>query len=250
MAGEEAFLDLAEASGIAGLAQHQLDPVRATTFGTGELILAARRAGARRIVVAAGGSATVDGGRGAFEAIERGGGLGDARLTVLCDVEVPFERAAEIFGPQKGATPEVVDQLSNRLAALAESWPLDPRGLPMGGAAGGFSGGCWAAYDARLVAGAGFVLDRLGFESRLRRANAVVAGEGRLDEQSFMGKILGAVASRSARADRPIHTVCGQVALREDQAMRFGLATSHEARTLAAIGDAGREIAEQLAAAM
>src|SRR5690606_30278937 len=92
--GSSAYIDLAAASGLADLAPERLDPIAATTAGTGELMLAARRGGAERIFVAAGGSATVDGGSGALAAIERGGGLGGAEVIVLCDVEVPFERAA------------------------------------------------------------------------------------------------------------------------------------------------------------
>lgn len=239
-----AFLDLAAASGIAGLGPDELDPIKATTTGTGELMLAAQAAGANRIFVAAGGSATVDAGAGALAAIEDGGGLGDASVTVLCDVDVPFERAAAVFGPQKGAGPSLVPRLERRMAEQAAMFPHDPRGLPMSGAAGGFSGAMWAVLGARLLAGGPYVLDRLDFEHRLRRARAVITGEGGLDEQSFMGKITGRVVARAAAADVPVHVVCGNSSLTPGQGASRGLASIHEAGTPAAMTAAARQIAE------
>lgn len=244
IAGHDAFIDLAEASGIAELAPGQLDPIKATTAGTGELMLAAREAGARRIFVAAGGSATVDGGAGAIDAIERAGGLGDSELSVLCDVNVPFEMAPAIFGPQKGASPAQVAQLEERLAKLAERWPRDPRGLPMGGAAGGFSGGLWAVLGARLMPGAAFVLGRLAFDRRLREATAVIAGEGALDEQSFMGKILGQIVKRARANGKPVHAVCGRSELSPEEALAQGLDSVVEAGTLTALRDTGLRLAQ------
>lgn len=249
MVGEDAYIDLAEASGIGGLRREELDPVGATTAGTGELMLAARDAGARRIFVAAGGSATVDGGAGALAAIERGGGLGDIALTVLCDVEVPYESAPAVFGPQKGAdTPELIGRLEERLAEFAAaSLPVDPRGLPMSGAAGGFSGGLWAALGARLLPGAPFVLDRLDFDRRLAEVDAVIAGEGALDEQSFMGKILGEILGRAKTSGRPLHVVCGRSRLSADRVAATGLASVGEAGDLDALREAGRRIARAVA---
>lgn len=245
----EAYVDLAEASGLALLGPDELDPLAATTTGTGELMVAALDAGAERIFVAAGGSATVDGGSGAIEAIIEAGGTGAAAITVLCDVETPFERAAKVFGPQKGADPAAVARLENRLDELARRWPHDPRGLPMSGAAGGFSGGLWAVLGARLLPGATYVLDRLRFESRLRDAEAVIVGEGSLDEQSFMGKIVGEISARAAVAKRPVHAVCGRSHLDPENALAHGLASIREAGDPAALTAAGREIATLLAAA-
>ena len=96
-------------------------------------------------MVAVGGSATVDGGRGALDALEDLGGIGDARIAVLCDVTTPWERCAEIYGPQKGADEAMVQRLAERLDAYASELPKDPRGVAMTGAAGGLSGGLWAA---------------------------------------------------------------------------------------------------------
>lgn len=237
-----AYIDLAEASGIGGLSREQLDPIRATTAGTGELMLAARAAGARHIFVAAGGSATVDGGAGAIQAIAEGGGLEGAEIAVLCDVEVPFERAPAVFGPQKGATPEIVRLLEARLDELAEGWPVDPRGLPMSGAAGGFSGGLWATLGARLLPGADFVLDSINFNARLRACKAVIAGEGGLDDQSFMGKILGRIRDRCREAGKPLHAVAGTVKLGNDEIERLELATVIEAGDPESLRRAGRTI--------
>lgn len=210
--GETAIVEVAQASGLPLLAPEERDPEGADTFGTGELIAAAIAAGARRLLVAAGGSATTDGGRGAIEALEERDALGGARISVLCDVRTPFEDAARVFAPQKGAGPEAVERLNARLEAFAAELPRDPRGLPMGGCAGGLSGGLWA-HGAELRSGAEFVLDALGFDARLARADAVVSGEGRLDGQSLSGKIVGAIAGRCADAEKPLHLVVGENAL-------------------------------------
>ena len=146
------------------LAPEERDAEAATSAGTGQLIAAAIAAGAAHVLVAAGGSATTDGGRGAIEAIAGAGGLGRARITVLCDVRTPFEQAASVFGPQKGADAAAVARLERRLAAFGL-----PRGVPMTGAAGGLAGGLWATFGAELVAGAPFVLDALDFDRRMLR---------------------------------------------------------------------------------
>src|SRR5919206_583029 len=154
-----------------------------------------------------------DGGAGALAAIAAGGGLRGVRLVVLCDVTTPFERAAEVFGPQKGADPAAVVRLTARLHAQAAALPRDPRGVPRTGAAGGLSGGLWAALGAELVDGAGHVLDLVGADARLARADAAVTGEGQLDEQSFAGKLVGSLAARAHAAGVALHVVAGRVAL-------------------------------------
>ncbi|HEY7077796.1 MAG TPA: glycerate kinase, partial [Solirubrobacteraceae bacterium] len=163
--GDLAVVEMAQASGLALVAEDERDAWAASTYGTGQLLAAAAAAGAAEILVAVGGSATTDGGRGALEAV--GCGLGDVRITVLCDVETPWERAAEVYGPQKGAGPEMVRRLTERLDAFAAELPRDPRGVPMTGAAGGLSGGLWAGLGAELVPGAPRVLDVVGFDRRL-----------------------------------------------------------------------------------
>jgi hypothetical protein len=147
-------------------------------------------------------------------------------------VETPWERAAEVYGPQKGAGPEMVRRLTERLDAFAAELPRDPRGVPMTGAAGGLSGGLWAGLGAELVPGAPRVLDVVGFDRRLAAADAVVAGEGRLDAQSLMGKIVGEIAARARAAGVPAHAVVGQAAVSDDEARELGLASVTEATTL------------------
>jgi glycerate kinase len=220
--GETAIVEAAQASGLPLLAPGERDPERADTYGTGELIAAAIEAGARTVLLAAGGSATTDGGRGAIEALrqsdaafvlrtagEGGRTTAGAMIEVLCDVRTPYEDAARVFAPQKGADPAAVERLAARLEALAAELPRDPRGVPMSGCAGGLSGGLWA-YGARLRPGAGFVLDALDFDSRLARADAVVSGEGRFDSQSLEGKVVGAIAGRCAAAGKPLHLIVGK----------------------------------------
>jgi glycerate kinase len=211
--GAAAVVETAAASGLALVAREERDAWAATTHGTGELIVAAARAGAAVILVAVGGSATTDGGAGAIEAIEAAGGLGGSRLVMLCDVRTPWERCAATFGPQKGADPETVTRLERRLDALAAELPKDPRGVPMTGAAGGLAGGLWATFDAVLEPGAPWVLDALGFDARMRAARCVIAGEGRLDGQSLLGKVVGEIGTRTRQAGVPLHAIVGEDAM-------------------------------------
>jgi glycerate kinase len=236
IAGDAAIVETAAAS---GLDLGDLDAMNASTFGTGQLIAAAVDAGARTVLVGVGGSATTDGGAGAIKALK---GI-DARLIVLCDVRTPYEDAARIYGPQKGATPDQVRRLTRRLHAVARRLPRDPRGVPMTGAAGGLSGGLWAAFGAELVSGAPYVLDRLGFDVRLRRARAVVTGEGRLDSQSLAGKALSEVAVRARQMGVPSHAIVGSRALDAFGTRILDLQAVMEAGTLAQIEAAGERLA-------
>jgi len=249
VAGATAIVETAQASGLARLTEHERDAWAASTRGTGELLLAAVAAGAREILVGVGGSATTDGGAGAIAAIEAGGGLGAARLTVLCDVACAFEDAPRIFGPQKGADGAMVARLEARLARLAAHLPKDPRGVRSTGAAGGLSGGLWAAFGAELRPGAPAVLDALGVDERLRAAQLAVAGEGCLDEQSFGGKVVGELVRRARAARVPIHAVVGTCRLSRQDATRAGLAGIRTASTLAEIETAGRALAIAVRAA-
>jgi glycerate kinase len=241
--GETAVVEVAAASGLPLLAPEELDPERADTFGTGELIVAAIGAGARTVLVAAGGSATTDGGRGAIEAIRAGADLDGVELEVLCDVETLYEDAARVFGPQKGADPAAVGRLTARLDDFAATLPRDPRGVPMGGCAGGLSGGLMGAFGARLRPGARFVLDRVGFEKRLTAADAVITGEGQIDDQSLRGKVVGTVARICAEAGKPVHVIAGRDALDPAQADAVGIASIEQASTRVEIAAAARRIA-------
>ncbi|HEY5189003.1 MAG TPA: glycerate kinase [Solirubrobacteraceae bacterium] len=244
--GSVGIVEMAAASGLHLVGEHERDALGAGTAGTGELIMAAVAAGARTIYLGVGGSATTDGGAGAIRAIERAGGLGGAELIVLCDVRTPFEDAARVFAPQKGADAAQVRTLTARLHGLARRWPRDPRGVPMTGAAGGLSGGLWAALDAELVPGAAFVLDAIGFDARMRAARAVVTGEGKLDSQSLTGKIVSEVATRARQAGVPCHAVVGTRELDSFGARILDLETIREAGTPEALRSAGRELAADL----
>ena len=247
--GARALVETATASGLGLLAEHERDPWSADTWGTGRLIRAAVEAGAREVLVAVGGSATVDGGRGALEAIAQGGGRRRARITVLCDVETPWERCAEIYGPQKGADPAMVSRLADRLQTFASELPRDPRGVAMTGAAGGLAGGLWATLDARLVGGAQHVLDAIGFDQRLGGVDAAVVGEGRIDGQSIMGKIVGAICRRALAAGVPVHAIVGRNALDPATARAIGMRSIIEATTLPELETAGERLAAVLGAA-
>ncbi len=207
--GETAVVETARAAGLTLVAAEERDAERADTYGAGELIAAALATGAKTVLVAVGGSATTDGGRGAIEALGGRGQLDSlGRIEVLCDVESAFEDAARIFAPQKGAAPAAVERLSARLEELAGRLPRDPRGMPMGGCAGGLSGGLWA-YGAHLRSGAAFILDAVSFDQRLAAADAVISGEGRFDSQSLEGKIVAEIADRCAAAGKPLHLIVG-----------------------------------------
>ena len=249
--GGTAIVEMAAASGLGLVGEDERDAWAASTYGTGQLIAAAAEAGAQVILVAVGGSATTDGGAGALEAIADGGGLRGAQIVVLTDVRTVFEDAPKVFGPQKGADPDMVVRLRERLEQLAATLPRDPRGVPMTGAAGGLSGGLWAAHGAKLEPGAPFVLDALDFNDRMRASRAVVTGEGKLDEQTLEGKLVGEIGTRARQAGVPLHAIVGTDALdpfgkRIIDLMRVIEAT--DLQELEAAGEAlGTELAEGLA---
>jgi len=243
--GRTAVVEVAGASGLTLVAEGERNAEAASSSGTGELISAALASGAQLVLVAAGGSASTDGGAGAIEALESAGGIGAARLEVLCDVTTPFELAARTFAPQKGADLAAVERLAGRLDELASALSRDPRGVPMSGAAGGLAGGLWAAFDAELRPGAAYVLDRIGFDERLRESAAAITGEGRLDDQSRDGKLVGEVAARCRAAGVPAHAIVGQDGLGPGGSTDLGLASVAEAGDPAAIAAAAAEIAAE-----
>ena len=237
-----AVVEVAAAGGLALLDPAERDPEATTTRGTGELILAASRR-AEQVLVGVGGSATNDGGEGAVAAIRDGGGLGDARLTCLCDVLTPWERASAVFGPQKGADPAAVARLEARLDRVAAELPRDPRGVPMTGAAGGLAGGLWSAFDADLVPGAEYVCDRVELDGRIRAVDLAITGEGRLDATTLEGKVVAEVGRRGARHGVEVHAVVGEDASGPALRADLGLATVHEASTAAQIAHAAAALA-------
>jgi len=191
-----AVVESAQAIGLPRLGQ-ELDPLRATSRGLGELLLATLADQPTSILVCLGGSATVDGGVG-MRAVA-GAWLRGVEIRVACDVRNPLlgERgAARAFGPQKGADEATVELLEERLASLEELEPY--RDLPGAGAAGGL-GAAFAALGAELVEGAELVLDLIGFDDRVRGADLVVTGEGTVDETTLEGKAPGVVVRRCKR---------------------------------------------------
>jgi glycerate 2-kinase len=235
-----AVVETAQASGLGLVAEDERDAWAASTRGTGELIALAVEAGAEHVLVTVGGSATSDGGAGALEALEEAGVRPD--LEVLCDVRTVYEKAPSVFGPQKGAGPELVKRLERRLDELAEKLPRDPRGVPMTGAAGGLSGGLWGGLGARLVPGAAYVLDAIGFDAAMKRSAFVVTGEGRLDSQTLEGKIVGEVATRCRQGGVACHAIVGRDELDPFEERIIDLASVSEATDLREMEAAGRRL--------
>ena len=165
---------------------------------------------------------------------------------MLCDVRTVFEDAARIFGPQKGAGKDDVRRLTKRLNDMAGRLDRDPRGVPMTGAAGGLSGGLWAAFGAELVPGASFILDAVEFDSRMRAARAVVTGEGKLDEQSLAGKLVSEIATRARQSGVPCYAIVGTRELDSFGARVLDLQVVLEAGTPAQLRAAGRQLAKVL----
>ncbi len=244
--GGTAVLEMAAASGLGLVPEGERDAWAASTHGTGELICAAVDAGAAVVVLGVGGSATTDGGAGALEAIEAGGGLRGARLVVLCDVRTPWERAPAVFGPQKGADEATVKRLEGRLDALAQTFPRDPRGVPMTGCAGGLSGGLWAVHGATLEPGAPWILDALDFDRRMRASRCVITGEGKLDDQTLEGKLVGEIGTRTRQAGVPLHAVVGLDAMDRFHKRIVDLQLVLEASTLEELEAAGEAIGDRL----
>lgn len=213
--GRTAFIEMARASGLALVGGPQGNrPLDATTYGTGQLLNAALATGAKRIVVALGGSATTDGGLGALDAMAPLARFRGTELVVACDVETVFVDAAESFGPQKGATPAQIGLLRRRLEQLADRYlaerGIDVRAVNGSGAAGGLAGAL-ASLGASITSGFGFVADEAGLADAMAGASLIVTGEGRLDEESFNGKVVGGVCLMARTAGVPVVIVAGAV---------------------------------------
>lgn len=214
LARRTAVVEMARASGLAlvGGADGN-DALGAQTTGTGELIDQAVARGARRVIVAVGGSATTDGGWGAVQALQPVQRLRGVELIVACDVRTGFVDAAETFGPQKGATPAQVELLRRRLQRLSQvyldEYGVDVSELPGAGAAGGLAGGL-AAIGAELVDGFGLVADFVGLDEAIEAADLVITGEGALDATSFDGKVVGEVVELCRRNDTPVAALVGR----------------------------------------
>ncbi len=239
-----AIIEMAEASGLRLVPSDSLNPMKTTTYGTGQLIKTALNRGCEKIVVGVGGSATVDGGIGMAQALGAkildeqgeqvqygGSGLGevaqidlteldsriqDTQIIVACDVENPLlgpDGAAPVFGPQKGATPEMVKILADHLSHFAEVMErdvgVDIRFLPSAGAAGGLAGGLVAFLGASIELGIDTILDLMDFDRHLVGADLVLTGEGQLDEQTLYGKAPIGVSKRAQKLGIPVIALAG-----------------------------------------
>jgi glycerate kinase len=241
-----AVIEMAAASGLVLLAPEERDPLMATTYGTGELILAAVAAGCREIIVGVGGSATVDAGAGAMQALGARlldaarselppGGAALARLDridlsavdqrlsrvtirVACDVRNPLhgpEGAAVVFGPQKGASPDGVATLDRALqcfaAVVQRDFAIDLNAIEGTGAAGGLGAGLLVAAGATIEPGFPIVADAIGLRARIDSADLVVTGEGRLDSQTAYGKAAAGVAGIACAHGKPVLAIAGTI---------------------------------------
>lgn len=244
--GKTAVVEMAEASGLRLLRRDQLNPMRTTTYGTGQLIKAALDHGCQRIIVGVGGSATVDGGIGMAQAlgiklldkngkaIPYGGDgllkiqsidasgldprLKAATIQVACDVTNPLlgeTGAARVFAPQKGATPVMVDMLERGLTHLAEiiqrELSRSVAEMPSSGAAGGLAAGLYAFLGAELVSGVDLILDMIGLEDHIKGADLVITGEGRIDSQTAYGKAPAGVLCLARKYGVPVVALAGGV---------------------------------------
>ncbi len=213
--GRTAVIEMAEASGLllAGGAEGN-DPIAADTRGTGELIQIAVESGATRVIVGLGGSATIDGGLGALRQMHPLQRYRAIDLEIACDVRTTFVAAAEVFGPQKGASAAQVRLLANRLARIADVYEedhgIDVRDLPGSGAAGGL-GGALAAIGGQLRDGFSLIAEEIELDEVLIGADLAITGEGFLDDESFDGKVVGGVVELAESLGVPVVAVVGRV---------------------------------------
>ncbi len=251
---DTAVIEMAEASGLRLLQLEERDPLHATTYGTGQLMRAAFEQGCSRLIVAIGGSATNDGGAGMAEAlgarlldasgapIARGGlGLAElaridtgemalpagATVLVACDVDNPLTGplgASAIYGPQKGATPEMVTMLDAALRHYASvvraSLGVEVEQVAGAGAAGGLGAGLLAFCQATLKPGIDIVMEATEFEKRLEGCSLVVTGEGRIDSQTAHGKVVAGVARRARERGIPVLALAGSIETGTDALLR------------------------------
>jgi glycerate 2-kinase len=255
-------VEMAEICGLARLPDAVPAPATATTRGVGEVIAAALDAGCREILLGVGGSASTDGGAGLVSALgarvlDAGGlqlddgglaladaasldlsalhpAVGDAQVTVACDVDNPLtgpSGAAAVYGPQKGADPELVGQLDRGLSrwadVVAAATGSDHRDRPGAGAAGGLAFGAVALLGAELRTGAEVVQELTGLEAALAGVDLVVTGEGSLDDQTLRGKAPAGVAAAARRAGVEVVAVAGQCLLDDRALAAAGIGSVH-----------------------
>ncbi len=281
--GETAVIEMASASGLTLVSRDKRNPLRTTTYGTGQLIHAALEAGCRRLIIGIGGSATNDGGAGMAEAlgvrlldtnekqIPRGGaGLGqlasiditelhpaiaETETVVACDVNNPLtgpNGASHVYGPQKGATPEMIETLDGHLAhfdaILTRTLGKSFDDIPGAGAAGGLGAGLMAFLNAELQLGVDIMIDAVNLEERVKGASIVFTGEGQLDFQTAFGKTPVGVAKVAKAHNIPVVAIAGGIAEGAEVVYEAGidamLGIVQEPMSLEdAVGDAARLIA-------
>ncbi|MHC4167748.1 MAG: glycerate kinase [Planctomycetota bacterium] len=250
-----ALVEMASASGLELLTAQQMDPLKTTTYGTGELIAGAVARGATKLLLAVGGSATTDGGIGAAAAlgwkfldqkgdpvpptgaglerivsIREPAGLRLPPVEVLCDCDNPLTGelgAARVYSPQKGATPVMVDRLDRGLAHLAqcvrEQLGKEIEDLPGAGAAGGLAAGAVAFMDAEIVSGIETVMDHSNMAAEMRDADWVITGEGSFDHQSLYGKVVSGILKLAKQSDTRVAVLAGQVRIGRDEHRKAGI---------------------------
>lgn len=239
-----AIMEMAQASGITLIDKSKLNPLYASTFGTGQMILDAVNRGCRKIIIGIGGSATNDGGQGMAAALgvrfsDRngipvgwGGGaliniadidlsrlepkLKEIEFIAACDVDNPLcgeNGASNVFGPQKGATPEMIDILDrglrNYAKVIGRKTGIDILSIKGSGAAGGLGGGLTAFCHARLDKGIEIIMDTVHIDKKIQNADIVITGEGRADYQSAYGKVPSGVAGRCKKYRKPVFAIAG-----------------------------------------
>lgn len=250
----KAYLDLASTSGMCLLKKEELNPFETTTFGAGELMLEALNHGAKQLIIGLGGTATVDGGMGALQAlgvefftrsemIKVGSAktMADVvridcskidkrlssleKIVLLTDVDsflLGEKGAVYVFAPQKGASEENLPKLERNMALFAGSLfqysGIDVRTLTGGGAAGGFASSFYSILGAEIKPGADYVLRHLDFDRALACCDCVVTGEGRVDEQTFSNKAPYAVLNSGTNFEKPVYMICGTSLLSEESA--------------------------------
>ena len=245
--GETAVIEMASASGLTRVEPHERNPLRTTTYGTGQLIHTALEVGCRRLIIGIGGSATNDGGAGMAEAlgvrlldtngkqIQRGGGslgqlasidvtglhpaIAETETVVACDVNNPLtgpDGASHVYGPQKGATPEMIETLDGHLAhfddILTQTFGKSFNDIPGAGAAGGLGAGLMAFLNAELRLGIDIMIDAVNLKERVKGAALVFTGEGQLDFQTVFGKTPVGVAKVAKAHDIPVIAIAGGIA--------------------------------------
>jgi len=258
---ETALVEMASASGLELLSAEQMNPLKTTTYGTGELIKAALEYGACKILLAVGGSATVDGGLGTAMALGWKfldgqnnpiplGGAGLEKITkvvkpeilnlvpvqVLCDCDNPLcgeQGAAKVYAPQKGATEKMVEQLEKGLAHLAKlvSEQLGFNiNVPGAGAAGGLAGGSIAFMNADIVSGIETIMAHSNLLAELESADWVITGEGSFDSQSLYGKVVSGILKSASQSHTPLAVIAGQVNIPQQEYEKIGITAALSCR--------------------